>query len=126
MQISINVDETQFKELMDKSLATLPEEKLQEVVLEGFRTYLTNTNVLKELTMEKDSWGYEMKPTQFLKEIMLATVDTEEDAFREIQKFLDEHNFKSYYTRTWIVPEENNAIYVDFGSWSEYMVIRRD
>lgn len=55
MQISINVDETQFKELMDKSLATLPEEKLQEVVLEGFRTYLTNTNVLKELTMEKDS-----------------------------------------------------------------------
>lgn len=51
MQISINVDETQFKELMDKSLATLPEEKLQEVVLEGFRTYLTNTNVLKELTI---------------------------------------------------------------------------
>lgn len=59
-------------------------------------------------------------------ERLLATVDTEEDAFREIQKFLDEHNFKSYYTRTWIVPEKNNAIYVDFGSWSEYMVIRRD
>lgn len=38
MQININVDETQFKELMDKSLAALPEEKLQEVVLEGFRT----------------------------------------------------------------------------------------
>lgn len=59
-------------------------------------------------------------------ERLLATVDTEEDAFREIQKFLDEHNFKSYYTRTWIIPEENNAIYVDVGSWSEYMVIRRD
>lgn len=59
-------------------------------------------------------------------ERLLATVDTEEDAFREIQKFLDEHNFKSYYTRTGIVPEENNAIYVDVGSWSEYMVIRRD
>lgn len=76
MQISINVDETQFKELMDKSLAALPEEKLQEVVLEGFRTYLTNTNVLKELIMAKDAWGYEIKPTQFLQEIMLRTTKT--------------------------------------------------
>lgn len=76
MQISINVDETQFKELMDKSLVALPEEKLQEVVLEGFRTYLTNTNVLKELIMAKDAWGYEIKPTQFLQEIMLRTTKT--------------------------------------------------
>lgn len=65
MQISINVDETQFKELMDKSLATLPEEKLQEVVLEGFRTYLINTDVLKELIMEKDCWSYEKNPRSF-------------------------------------------------------------
>ena len=76
MQININVDETQFKELMDKSLAALPEEKLQEVVLEGFRTYLTNTNVLKELIMAKDAWGYEIKPTQFFQEIMLRTTKT--------------------------------------------------
>lgn len=77
MQISINVDEAQFKELMDKSLAALPEEKLQEVVLEGFRTYLTNTDVLKELTIEKDLWRCKTIPTQFLKEIMLRTTNTD-------------------------------------------------
>lgn len=46
MQISINVDETQFKELMDKSLATLPEEKLKKVVDDEIKAYMQ-----KEITI---------------------------------------------------------------------------
>lgn len=46
MQISINVDETQFKELMDKSLAALPEEKLKKVVDDEIKAYMQ-----KEITI---------------------------------------------------------------------------
>lgn len=41
-------------------------------------------------------------------------------AYDVIDKFLDEHNFKSYYKRVW---EENGRIKVDVGSWSEFMYI---
>lgn len=41
-------------------------------------------------------------------------------AYDVIDKFLDEHNFKSYYKRVW---EENGRTKVDVGSWSEFMYI---
>jgi len=48
----------------------------------------------------------------------IAEVETEEDAYREMHKFMNERNFKSYYTRkTRISPEE--VIY-DVGSWTEF------
>ena len=34
-----------------------------------------------------------------------------------IKKFLDEHNYKSYYTRTW---DEDGWRHYDVGSWSEF------
>lgn len=55
-------------------------------------------------------------------ERLLATVDTEEDAFREIQKFLDEHNFKSYYTRITLLP--GGGKWIDYGSHTEFFEIR--
>jgi hypothetical protein len=48
---------------------------------------------------------------------LLATKITENEAFKEVQKFLDEHNFKSYYTRNW---EEDGVKWYDVGSWSEF------
>ena len=48
------------------------------------------------------------------------TVDMQE-AYKIIDKFLDEHNFKSYYKRTW---EENGRIKVDVGSWSEFFYVQ--
>lgn len=45
-----------------------------------------------------------------------------EGAYGVIDKFLDEHNFKSYYKRVW---EENGRIKVDVGSWSEFMYIEK-
>lgn len=41
-------------------------------------------------------------------------------AYDVIDKFLDEHNFKSYYKRVW---EENGRTKVDVGSWSEFFYI---
>lgn len=41
-------------------------------------------------------------------------------AYCVIDKFLDEHNYISYYKRVW---EENGRIKVDAGSWSEFFYV---
>ena len=53
-------------------------------------------------------------------ERLIAEVQTEQDALEEIDKFLDAHNYKSYYTRTWV---ENGRKWYDVGSWSEYFIL---
>lgn len=54
------------------------------------------------------------------KEREIGTAVSVDDAYSVIDKFLDDHNFKSYYKRFW---EENGRIKVDVGSWSEFMYI---
>lgn len=49
--------------------------------------------------------------------IFLAKDITEEEVHKEIKKFLNARNFKSYYTRTW---ETDGVKYYDVGSWSEF------
>ena len=56
-------------------------------------------------------------------ERVIAEVQNEQEAMKEINKFLDDHNYKSYYTRTW---EHNGVKYFDVGSWSELMVLRNN
>ena len=41
-------------------------------------------------------------------------------AYKIMDEFMDEHNFKSYYKRVW---EENGRIKVDAGSWSEFFYV---
>ena len=48
---------------------------------------------------------------------VIANVKTEQEAFSEIHKFLEEHNYKSYYTRTWF---HNNVKIHDVGSYTEF------
>ena len=48
---------------------------------------------------------------------LLAMDVTEAVAHEEMQKFMDEHNFKSYYTRSW---EKDGVKWYDVGSWSEF------
>lgn len=43
-----------------------------------------------------------------------------ECAYKIIDKFLNEYNFKSYYKRVW---EESGRTKVDVGSWSEFFYI---
>ena len=43
-----------------------------------------------------------------------------EEVNKEIDKFLDDHNFKSYYTRVW---EVDGRLIFDVGSWSEVFIL---
>ena len=43
-----------------------------------------------------------------------------EEVNKEINKFLDDHNFKSYYTR---VLEENGRLIFDVGSHTEFFIL---
>ena len=54
---------------------------------------------------------------------VIAEVQNEQEAMKEIKKFLDDHNYKSYYTRTW---EHNGVKYFDVGSWSERFILKSD
>ncbi len=48
---------------------------------------------------------------------LLAIDVTEDEARKEMQKFMNEHNFKSYYTRSW---EKDGVKFYDVGSWTEF------
>ena len=48
--------------------------------------------------------------------------ETEKEALAIIDKFLKEHNFKSYYQRRAFL-EEKQRYWVDVGSWSEFFYI---
>ena len=56
-------------------------------------------------------------------ERVIAEPTDEKECNKEIQKFLDEHNFKSYYTRTWTEPDGSE--WYDVGSWSEFFIVRK-
>lgn len=51
--------------------------------------------------------------------VLLEESVTQEDARLVMKHFLDERNYKSYYTRSW---EHNGARWYDVGSWSEFFV----
>jgi hypothetical protein len=48
---------------------------------------------------------------------LLATNVIESEAHKEMQKFMDDHKFVSYYTRSW---EEDGVKWYDVGSWTEF------
>lgn len=51
---------------------------------------------------------------------LLAKVKTEQDAFKTVNDFCKEHNFTSYYTRSWF--DDEGRRWLDVGSWSEFFV----
>ena len=53
-------------------------------------------------------------------ERLIAKCETAKDVGKEIQKFLDDHNYKSYYSRSW---EVDGRIKIDVGSWSEFFLV---
>ena len=52
--------------------------------------------------------------------VLLAENIGRETAFNTMKQFLGDHNYKSYYTRTW---ETNGELWMDVGSWSEFFVL---
>lgn len=55
-------------------------------------------------------------------ECLIAECQTVQEVHKEIKKFLDEHNYKSYYSRSW--KEDNGDIVVDVGSYTEFFIIK--
>ena len=53
-------------------------------------------------------------------ERVISEPKTEEEAYKDIVKFCDEHNYKMPYCRTWKV---DNRKHYDCGSWSEFFIL---
>lgn len=47
---------------------------------------------------------------------------SEQEIFQIINKFLEEHNFTSYYTRFWINPKNSLEKIYDVGSHTEFFI----
>ena len=54
--------------------------------------------------------------------VLLVENVNNDEAFKKIHEFLDQHNYKSYYTR---VCQHGNEIHYDVGSWSEFFCIKK-
>lgn len=54
------------------------------------------------------------------KKRLLKEVETKEGVWKVIQKFLDDHNFTSYYARLWFV---DGYTWFDVGSHTEYFLV---
>ena len=53
-------------------------------------------------------------------ERLIAEPSNREEVVKEINKFLDDHNYKSYYMQ---VCEDNGRLMIDVGSWSEFFYL---
>ena len=53
-------------------------------------------------------------------ERLIAEPNNKEEVINVINEFLDDHNFKSYYTRVW---EEEGRLVFDVGSYSEFFFL---
>lgn len=57
------------------------------------------------------------------KRLIASGLRFDEEIWRHIQKFLDEHNFKSYYVRTWY---NNGYTWYDVGSHTEFFLVDKN
>lgn len=55
------------------------------------------------------------------KERLIAECETLDEIHEEISNFLDKHNFKCYYTRSW---GDEEGVTIDVGSHSEFFKIK--
>ena len=54
-------------------------------------------------------------------ERVIAESQDKKEAIKEINKFLDDHNYKSYYMN--VCEDDNGRLRIDVGSWSEFFYI---
>ena len=53
---------------------------------------------------------------------IIGTVENDESAFKVINDFLDDHNYKSYYSNCW--KKDDKTTVVDVGSHTEFFYIQ--
>ena len=73
MNITIQIDETQFKDILDKELKDMPKEQLQEIIKQAFtQFFVTNPKAVQELFFTESEYGFSKRkePSQLLKSII--------------------------------------------------------
>lgn len=73
MNITIQIDETQFNDILDKELKDMPKEQLQEIIKQAFtQFFVTNPKAAQELFFTESEYGFSERkePTQLLKSII--------------------------------------------------------
>lgn len=73
MNLTIQIDETQFKEILDKELKDLPKEQLQDIIKQAFtQFFVTNPKAVEELFFTEESYGFNKRkePTSLLRSII--------------------------------------------------------
>lgn len=71
MNITIQIDETQFKDILDKELKDMPKEQLQEIIKQAFtQFFITNPKAVQGLFFNENPYGYKKEPTPLLKSII--------------------------------------------------------
>lgn len=88
MEIKIDVDELQFKEVLNKQLRDMPEDIIQKIIMECIREYFTQNNyeMIDKLFVQsnKDYYGFEKKSaTEFLNRLI------EECDYSKLQDIVD-------------------------------------
>lgn len=58
-------------------------------------------------------------------EILIGEAEDDNRAFKIIEKFCHERNFKIYYTRAWNDPDNNNRKIYDVGDHFSFFIVDR-
>lgn len=93
MELKINIDETQFKDVMEKELKALTPEQLTDIFKEAIKQYLLsdNASAIKNLFVDKD-YGYHScgnRPTALTQNIV-AKIDFKQELDPVIQEIKNE------------------------------------
>lgn len=86
MEIKINIDESRFKDVLEKELEAFSQEEIKAILEQAMKEYLNREDVLKEFVerTETDSWGSPRKGTSVM-DRLVANVDLS-DVFAEPKK----------------------------------------
>lgn len=97
MEIKINVDETKFKEVIEKELKAFSKEELHEIVRECIVDALRNNDELKKLFITKSNSGYYShdEPSEILK-LAAKNIDLS-PAYKEIQESMIKELKENYH-----------------------------
>lgn len=91
MNITINVDETQFKEILDKELKELPKEDLQEIIKQAFSQYiLSSPEFVKNLFVKESPYSYRTYDPTPLMENIVKGIDFSKECEEVVQALKNE------------------------------------
>ena len=90
MEVKINVDETQLKDILDKELIDLPKEVLQDVIVQSIKGYFEQNNYenVQKLFLNENKSYYQyntsLTSTEFLNKLV------KDCDYSELQSVVDE------------------------------------